>query len=154
MISVSPLVDQTERRCLCEKITADLPKWFGQDAANIQYAKDAAAYPALAAYDGETPVGLLVFKNTFFHDKPAIDIHWLGILQAYHRQGIGRALVHALHQELSPDRDLITVETLDPSVKNPEYLRSYAFYTSLGFQDAQQFNDGDTPMLRMVYHVR
>jgi ribosomal protein S18 acetylase RimI-like enzyme len=84
--------------------------------------------------------------------QATIDIHWLGILPEFHRRGIGTRLIGTLIQiAKGSGLTLLTVETLDPSVADPNYLKTYAFYEKLGFQVSRRFKFGsDEPAVQMV----
>ncbi|MFO1169888.1 MAG: GNAT family N-acetyltransferase [Hyphomicrobiaceae bacterium] len=142
----------------CARITAALPDWFGLEDANRRYVEDAARYEALAARTKDsTIIGLLVYKPipASSAHPAAIDIHWLGLLPQFHHHGIGTQLIESLSQ-LARVRAVpaLTVETLDPSADDPNYLRTYSFYVKQGFQVCAHFNFGpDNPAVKMVRPV-
>ena len=142
-----------KRRQICEKITRDLPAWFGREDANQQYFEDARKHTAIAAFDQDNAIGLLVYKEEFESDlySTVLNIHWLGVLRSYHRQGVGKILLKKLI-EIGSNRnvDTVTVETLDPEVKNDHYLKTYNFYKACGFKIFNQFEEKGTKMVRMV----
>lgn len=137
----------------CEEITKLLPLWFGQEGANIQYVKDASKYPAILIQNNDVNIALLVYKEVFDKElkENVIDIHWLGINPQYHRKGLGNKLIKELTTIAKKNNiNILTVETLDPEVKNESYLKSYKFYTSQNFCSYYKFSYNDfTHMVKM-----
>jgi len=63
------------------------------------------------ALDGNEPIGFIALK---IHNQYTADIFNLGILEQYHRQGIGRKLLHAAEQYCRDNGYFfLTVKTLD-----------------------------------------
>jgi GNAT superfamily N-acetyltransferase len=84
-----PLLSQSE---LCESILRALPDWFGIEAATRQYVVDTAVLPTFLATSNNQTIGFLTLKQ---HTPYAAEIHVMGILPDWHRQGVGRALLAA-----------------------------------------------------------
>ena len=125
-----------------------LPAWFSPpediDAKAVRH-RD---YPFFAAYDGETPVGFLALK---IHNPYTADIYNLGVLEAYHRRGIGRRLVMAAEAYCRAQGQVfLTVKTLDASAVYEPYDRTRAFYQKMGFLPLEVFTtlwDAENPCL-------
>lgn len=148
--SISKSDNGAERKTICQKITLNLPEWFGKEDANQQYAKDAENYEGIIAYNGSDAIGLLIYKEK----NGGMDIHWMGVLKEFHRLGIGKMLFEDLKKHVSLNHNKITVETLDPDIQDSSYLKTYDFYKSLGFSDDQKFTyDDGTKMIRMVSNL-
>ncbi len=152
---IASVAHSTDRSEACARITAALPDWFGLEEYNRRYIEDAARYDALAARtDDGIIIGLLVHKARPASKAlaDAIDIHWLGVLPEFHRLGIGTDLISGLSQLCTAKGiALLTVETLDPSVGDPNYLKTFAFYEKLGFRILEHFNfESGDPAVRMA----
>ena len=134
----------------CKAITAQLPEWFGIPEANENYISDAEKYPAIAACTEDHIVGLLVYKTMHcdVKNRNTTDIHWLGVMPEFHGQGIGTQLIRFLISKTSCP--VLTVETLDPVVKDDSYLKTFKFYKSQGFNIYHHFEyDNGSKMVRM-----
>ncbi len=152
-LKIYKLESAEQRRSACVNITKQLPEWFAQENSNIQYAKDAEKFPAIVAEFNDQAVALLVYKEILDDvlNEQVVDMHWLGMLPEHHRQGIGKQLVSFL-EDLVKEKQIntMTVETLDPEMKDKEYLQSYAFYESLGFETYHHFKyDNVNYMVKM-----
>lgn len=127
----------TNKSEICEKILRSLPKWFGIESAILDYVKDVAAMPMLVAKKDSEAIGFLSLN---FHNKYTAEIHVMGILPEYHRQGIGRLLVDAAEAHLSQlGFRYLSVKTLSESRPNREYDQTRNFYSSVGFIPIEEF---------------
>lgn len=136
----------------CASIIADLPEWFGIPEASVAYAERAERQAWVAERDGKA-IGLMVLSDPGFS---AIDIHFLAVRRAAHRQGIGTALVgKALSEARTLKRPYLTVKTLGPSRVSEPYDRTKAFYRAVGFEPLEEFTTiwGEIPCLLMVMPV-
>lgn len=125
-----------------EPILRALPDWFGIEHATQQYIHDAGELPTLLAVDTERdnlPVGFLTVKQ---HSADAAEIYVMGVLPAYHRRGVGRALVQAAENYLR-DKGVtfLQVKTLSAAHPDEGYGRTRAFYLALGFKLLEEFPD-------------
>ncbi|HEY7226391.1 MAG TPA: GNAT family N-acetyltransferase [Micromonosporaceae bacterium] len=104
-----------------------------------------------AAGRGEdAPVGVLLATR---HFPSSAEIHLMAVDRPWHRQGVGRALVAALEQDLVTDGGrLLQVKTLGPSHPSAEYARTRAFYEALGFLPVEELRElwPGNPCLVMV----
>lgn len=126
-LSIALEPDPQRKRQLQERLTAQLPEWFGQPAANRAYAAQAEVLPGYVACLGGTARGLLLLKT---HSDVSAEIVWLGVDPVCHRAGIGRALVDAV----SDSARFLFVQTLHPEAAYEPYRRTRLFYESLGFR--------------------
>ncbi|CZP95437.1 Predicted acetyltransferase [Legionella pneumophila] len=116
---------------LCRKITVDLPEYFGLPEVNEHYAIGVHSRLNLAARVGEEYVGLISIDFPYPENA---NIYWMGILQDYHRTGIGKILSYeAFKQAKNRGAKTISVETLSLEETDENYLKTYQFYRSLGF---------------------
>ena len=79
-----------ERAAVAARILAALPAWFGIPESTAQYVEDCKTLPFVAACHGKTPVGFLALRQTA---PQAGEVDVMGTLPAYHRKGVGRALL-------------------------------------------------------------
>lgn len=132
---VRPLTD--DRPAVCERILRALPAWFGIESAIVQYARDVADLPVLAAHDGPEIAGFLALRR---HTPETREIHVMGVLPAHHRHGAGRLLVEEAARAARADgARLLSVKTLAETRASPEYDRTRAFYRALGFLPVEVF---------------
>lgn len=121
-----------------------LPTWFGMPASNeayVQAARELPTYLAWPAASGGSeaaagPVGALLARR---HFPVAAEIHLMAVDPALHRQGVGRALVHALEADLTADGvELLQVKTLGASHPDAGYKLTRQFYAAMGFQPLEE----------------
>jgi ribosomal protein S18 acetylase RimI-like enzyme len=145
-LSISLEADPRRKRQLQEQITARLPEWFGQRAANLAYAAQAERLPGYVATVDGAPKGLLLLKT---HSEISAEILWLGVDRECHRSGIGRALVEAACDASQADgARLLFVRTLHPRVAYEPYQRTRRFYEAVGFRYVleEAWPDPDNPI--------
>jgi GNAT superfamily N-acetyltransferase len=145
-LSIRVETDPRLKRQIQEQLTARLPEWFGQPAANLAYAAQAETLPGFVArVDGEL-AGLLLLKR---HGGISAEIFWLGVDRAHHRSGIGRALVEAAGAAARADgAEFMFVRTLHPRAAYAPYEGTRRFYEALGFRYVleEQFPDTTNPL--------
>lgn len=125
------IISPTVASELCRQITADLPEYFGLPEVNEHYAMGFISRINLAAKIGEDYVGLISIDFPYSENA---NIYWMGVLRQYHRQGIGKILSNeAFRQAKYKGAKTISAETLSPQEADENYLKTYAFYKSLGF---------------------
>ncbi len=124
-----------------EKITLEimnaLPKWFSPPEDIIKKSRQHRDFPFFAAFDGKNAIGFIALK---IHNEFTADIYNLGVLEAYHRAGIGSALLAAAECYLrSEGFKFLTVKTLDSSAEYEPYERTRSFYRKSGFYPLEVF---------------
>lgn len=129
-----PMLGQSH---LCEPILRALPDWFGIEAATRQYVADTAVLPTFLATVENQPVGFLTLKQ---HTPHAAEIHVMGILPAWHRSGVGRALLAASEAYLREiGVEFLQVKTLSSKHPDSGYGRTRQFYLAVGFRPLEEF---------------
>jgi ribosomal protein S18 acetylase RimI-like enzyme len=132
-----------------------LPTWFGIESSNAGYIESARSLPTYLARPagagpGE-PVGVLLANR---HFPQSGEIHLLAVDPRLHRDGVGRALVHALEADLVADGcELLQVKTLGPSHPDAGYALTRKFYLSMGFVPVEELHDlwgPENPCLIMI----
>lgn len=107
--------------------------------------------PFYAAYDEKNPIGFIAIK---VHNDFTAEVCVMGVLQEFHRQGIGRKLIEACEEFCRTKKlEFLTVKTLDASRESRSYEKTRLFYQSLGFKPLEVFPllwDENNPCLFMV----
>ncbi len=148
---IQVLSDPSEKSALCENILRSLPQWFGNEAALLDYARQAGELPVAAFYEGGEAIGFLALKA---HTPFAMEVCVMGVLPQKHRKGAGRALIGwASDAARGAGAALLTVKTLAPTDPDEGYARTRRFYTAMGFMPVEVFPDywdSDNPCLLMA----
>jgi GNAT superfamily N-acetyltransferase len=112
-------------------LTAKLPEWFGQPAANRHYAEQAAVLPSWIALAEDRECGLLLLKR---HGTASAEIYWMAVDPACHGHGVGSALLAAVCAAMRAEaRKALFALTLGPESANASYRRTRQFYEKHGF---------------------
>lgn len=113
-----------------------LPDWFGIQQAREEYIADSRGKPFFCAFDGEKPVGFLYLKETGRH---TVELAVMGVLQKFHRQGIGRRLFEeAREKAIQMGYSFMQVKTVQMG-RYGIYDDTNRFYLSLGFKELEVF---------------
>jgi len=123
-----------------------LPTWFGIESSNAAYIEAAHRLPTYLVRPADhtrahpdDPVGVLLAER---HFPQSAEIHFLAVDPRVHRNGAGRALVHALEADLVADGCvLLQVKTLGPSHPDAGYALTRKFYLSMGFLPVEELPD-------------
>ena len=131
-----------------------LPAWFSPPEDIEKKALMQRGYPFFAAYDDSMPIGFIALK---IHKLFTADIFNMGVLEQYHRQGVGTCLLEAVQQYCINNRYLfLTVKTLDSSAKYEPYERTRSFYQKMGFIPLEVFTtfwNEENPCLFMAKYL-
>jgi N-acetylglutamate synthase-like GNAT family acetyltransferase len=84
-----------EREAAAREVLEALPDWFGIPESREASIRDSRAQPFWADLENGTVRGVLALRET---SPYTAELAAMGVLPAYHRQGIGRALFAAFHQ--------------------------------------------------------
>ena len=123
-----------ERSRLCEHVLRDLPEWFGIEEATAAYIKDVAEIPTFRIGDG-------AFLSLKLHTPQAAEVYVMGVRRARHRQGLGRALLHAAEAYLRVRGvEYLQVKTLGPSDPDAGYAKTRSFYLARGFVPLEEIH--------------
>ncbi len=111
-------------------------------------------YPFFAAFDRENVVGFVALKA---HNKYTVEILNIGVLEKFHRKGIGHRLLTASENYCRTNKYIyLTVKTLDESAVYEPYDKTRAFYFKNGFTPLEvitTFWNEENPCLFLVKHV-
>lgn len=129
--------DKDLKTSITLKIMNSLPKWFSPPEDIIKKSVAHREMPFFAAFMECNAVGFLALK---VHNPYTVEMYSLGVLEEYHRQGIGHALLSAAEGYCKQKGYVfITVKTLDSSAEYEPYERTRAFYLKNGFYPLEVF---------------
>jgi GNAT superfamily N-acetyltransferase len=130
-VNISTVAGSDELARTTARLLDQLPAWFGRPEANAAYVRSASELPAVVARTGEQTIGGLLYRR---HFPQAAEIHLMAISPEWHRQGIGKAMIHRLVSDLRLDGcQVLQVKTLGASHPDKHYAITRAFYLSVGF---------------------
>ena len=145
-------IDLTRKRALQQRLTAQLPEWFGRPDANAEYARQAEVLDGYVAEIEHDPCGLLLLKRS---SASSAEIYWMGVDPKFHGRGIGRALVTAASEAAYKfGAKFLFVATLHPDDPYEPYQRTMRFYESLGFVYVLDEQFPADPNNRVVYYMK
>ena len=137
MFRVEKIMDKELKTSITLKIMNSLPKWFSppEDIRKKSVLHREMAF--FAAFHENQVIGFIVLK---IHNEYTAEIFNLGVLEEYHRQGVGHALLTAAENYCRENgHKFITVKTLDSSVDYEPYERTRAFYRKNDFYPLEMF---------------
>jgi len=151
MIEIRQADCPDEKSAITLAIMHSLPQWFSPPEDIDRKAALYRDFPFFAAYDGARAVGFLALK---LHNEYTGDVHSVGVLEEYHRQGVGAGLL-SMAEDYLRERNYryLTVKTLDASADYEPYERTRKFYAKQGFVPLEVFThywDEDNPCLFLV----
>ena len=136
MTEIREIAEAREKREIARQILEALPDWFAVEESREAYIRDSGEMRMLAALEGDKPVGFLCLKET---GKATVELAVMGVLQPYHRQGIGRRLAReAMAKAREAGYAFMQVKTVQMG-RYPDYDDTNRFYLSLGFQEFEVF---------------
>lgn len=154
MITIQEIFDKNEKTNVSLRIMHNIPKWFSPPEDIDKKSITHRDYPFFAAYNNSDPIGFLVLK---IHNEFTADIYNMGIIEDYHRQGIGTSLVGKAEEYcMNNSFKYLTVKTLDSSAVYEPYERTRNFYRKVGFIPLEvltTFWDEENPCLFLAKHL-
>ena len=154
MIKITEIQKPEEKSRACNDILRALPLWFGNEEAIIDYTDKVKEMPFLIAYDYDKPIGFLAIN---VHNEHTAEVCVMGVLEDYHRQGVGEKLIKACEMFCQNNqKEFLTVKTLDASANYEPYDKTRNFYIKMGFKPLEVFPlywDKDNPCLFMAKYV-
>lgn len=137
MIEIKEVMFSNEKSKICNNILKALPNWFGIESSIIEYVKNVKIMPFYVAYNNEEPIGFIAIKE---HNPFTSEIFVMGILDEYHRQGIGKKLIEYSEEKCRENKtEFLTVKTLAALRENESYEKTRLFYHALGFKPLEVF---------------
>ena len=133
---IKQIIDPDMKQKLVREILESLTDWFGIPEGREEYIRESADEICIAAILNERPVGFLCLKET---GKDTLELAVMGVLPAYHRQGIGRELfISAKEIACEKGYSFLQVKTVQMG-KYENYDKTNRFYISLGFKEFEVF---------------
>lgn len=119
----------------CDQIILSLPYHFGYESGRQECAHAVRTSEGLVAVVNQQVVGFLTLRR---HFDTTTEITWMAVHAQHRRQGIGRALIQHLRQDLQDQGSLLLiVTTLAPSYDEGNVADGYhgtrMFYKAQGF---------------------
>lgn len=126
------LLNASESEKACRELTYSLPEYFGIQEANERYAKGVRELLTFGAELNGIYVGLISLEMPFPNNA---NIYWMAVKKEYHGQGIGCSLLKYAEAYCSKKQCAsMTVETLSPAEKDPNYIKIEFLESSLAAQ--------------------
>ena len=154
MIEIRQVEDPDEKAEVTRKVMHALPAWFSPPEDIEKKAGTHRDFPFFAAYDGAA-VGFIALK---IHNAFTADIYVIGVLEGYHRRGVGRRIILAAEKYcLANGFVYLIVKTLDASAVYEPYDKTRAFYRAMGFIPLEVFPtlwDADNPCLFLAKYLK
>lgn len=139
---------------VCNQILRSLPLWFGIESAIVDYAEDIKLMETWTVKVDSKVVGFVGINK---HNEHTAEVHVMGILQDYHRQGLGKKLLEECEINLGQQGfKYLTVKTLSASRPNKEYDQTREFYLKYGFIPIEEFKTlwgEDNPCLMLIKNL-
>lgn len=136
MVTLIRLDEAKKKSAIADTILHALPEWFGIETAIVEYVEGVVPSKFYVANDGEDPVG---FLSIMAHNPHTSEIYVMGILESFHRQGIGSALLQVAEDDLRKEHvRFLMVKTLGNSHPDVHYARTREFYTRSGFYPLEE----------------
>lgn len=125
---------------VAERLLRGLPEWFGIEESLAEYVEDARRMRTVLAskQDGE-PIGILLLNP---HFPTSAEVHLMAVERAWHRRGVGSALVAEAERLARADgAGLLEVKTLGASRPDAGYDATRRFYLAMGFLPLEELLD-------------
>lgn len=135
-MDIREIFKEEEKQTITRYILESLLDWFGIREAREEYIRDSVGKIFFCAYDAQKPVGFLYLKET---GRDTVELAVMGVLQEYHRNGIGRELFDCSKKRAyEKGYSLLQVKTVQMG-KYEDYDKTNLFYLSLGFKEFEVF---------------
>ncbi|MCL2673875.1 MAG: GNAT family N-acetyltransferase [Defluviitaleaceae bacterium] len=153
-MKIVEIFSSEEKADICNATLRALPGWFGIESGVVGYVEQVRTMPFYAAFDGDKPVGFVAVK---VHNPFTAEVYVMGILEAYHRAGIGKSMIACCEGYCSSNKiEFLTVKTLANSRESKSYEKTRLFYEAAGFRPLEVFPllwDESNPCLFMAKSV-
>ncbi len=133
---VRQIFDTDVKMKIVRDILEALPDWFSISEGRERYILESAEQICVVAENNGQTIGFLCLKET---GKATMELAVMGVLQQYHRQGIGRQLfLNAKEIVKEQGYSFLQVKTVQMG-KYEDYDKTNRFYISLGFKEFEVF---------------
>lgn len=151
MYYIKEITDIELKSKITDEILHSLPKWFGIEKSIQEYIQGVKNRIFYAAFENEETIGFLCIKG---NNQFTAEIYVIGILEQYHRKGIGQKLLLKVENYLrNHNYRFLMVKTLSDSCDYEYYQRTRGFYKSQGFYPLEEIIEvwgKENPCLIMV----
>jgi len=154
-MNIREIFAENEKSDICKTILNALPNWFGVPESILDYVAGVTDKPFYCVFDNDKAVGFMSIK---VHNPFTAEIYVMGILEEYHRKGLGRQIIQACenycHQH---GMEFLTAKTLDEKKPDEYYRKTRLFYESMGFRPLEIFPllwDECNPCLFLAKYVK
>ena len=146
-----PLLNHGE---VAECVLRALPAWFGIESSIVKYRDSIDRMPTFLAHRENDVVGFFTVEQ---HFAESAELHVLGVLEAHHGTGVGKALLEHVEQWLQAHGcRWLQVKTIAQERDCVAYNRTRAWYLKMGFEPLQVFPllwDESNPCLQLVKRI-
>ena len=126
------------KKAVARQVLEALRDWFGIDESREKYIAESADQLFFAAKENGEYAGFLCLKQT---GRDTVEIAVMGVLKAYHRRGVGRALFEAAKQAAAAmGYAFLQVKTVKMGVYD-DYDITNRFYLACGFKEFEVIED-------------
>ena len=133
---IERITDKSQKTVVARQILEALTDWFGIPETRENYIAESAELPFFAARVDGRYAGFLCLKQT---GRDTVELHVMGVLQDYHRRGVGRALFGAARAYAAEEGySFLQVKTVQMGLYE-DYDRTNRFYLSMGFKEFEVF---------------
>ena len=131
---IREIEDAREKQRIARLVLEELTDWFGNPEARESYIRDSGEQWFFAAFEDGAPAGFLAMKKT---GPAAAEVAVMGVLQRYHRRGLGRALFRcAAGKAEALGCAFMQVKTVRMGCY-ADYDETNRFYQALGFRELE-----------------
>lgn len=135
-IDIKEVIIKKQKQQITRLILESLKEWFEVDRSREKYIRESGDLVYFVAYSDDKPVGFLCLKET---GNATMELHVMGILKEYQRNGIGQKLfIKAKQRAFEMGYSFIQVKTVKMGVYD-DYDKTNKFYISLGFKEFEVF---------------
>ena len=152
--NVVKITNFSDKADICNFILRALPDWFGIEESIVDYVTQVKNMPFFAVFDNNNAIGFVTIK---LHNIHTAEIYVMGILQEYHKQGIGKKIISLCEKYcIENNIEFLTVKTLSDLRENESYRKTRLFYQALGFKPLEIFETlwgKSNPCLFLAKHI-
>ena len=134
---IDRVIDSGEKQRVSRLILEALTDWFSVTESREEYIRGSADKIFFCAYnDDNAPVGFIYLKQT---GEDTVELAVMGVLQEYHRSGVGRELFNAARAAaVEKGYSFMQVKTVKMGMYD-DYDRTNMFYKAVGFKEFEVF---------------
>ncbi|MCL2592509.1 MAG: GNAT family N-acetyltransferase [Defluviitaleaceae bacterium] len=136
-MQIIEIIDISDKSDICNLVLWALPNWFGIEKSIVDYVDTVREMPFFAVFDDKMAIGFVALK---IHNEYTAEIYVMGILEEYHKQGIGKKIVATCEEHCKENNiEFLTVKTLAELREDENYRKTRLFYQAMGFKPLEIF---------------